>query len=289
MPIEEAVTTVRRAMLPTPSRNGKGGGGGGVRETTEQGIVDGALKNIAEEVSSKPKLLVQCPDKRPALSVTDPSREHERLDKAPEGASRIAGMHLPKASTGPLQYAFDPMLKTPAHSRDRDGLQWDPPQAGLPATGEVSRRIRREKHRPSNNNTSSARGESAGKAVSVPSADALSCPKTATATSSLPVPSVSNSTESVNKKPDVAPRRKPGPKRFSYASDTTWLRRKEEPPETTPAFRELGMGVTAEVTSSSPVGRLPSPESAGVSTPSTGASWGMGGVVPPATVEGERY
>ena len=268
---------------------------GGARETPEHsggGGMEGTLENIAEEATLGPELLVQCHDKTPALSVTDPSREHERLDKPPEGCSRIAGMHLPKASPGALQFAFDPMLKTPAHSRDRDGLQWDPPRVGLPATGEVSRRIRREKHRPINNISSSARGESAGGGISVSSADASSCAKAATATSpSSPMPPVSNSDDRVEKKPDVAPRmnRKPGPKKFSYASDTTWLRRKEETPETTPALRELGVGVTAEATSSSPVGRLPSPEGTGVSSPDTGATWGVDGVVPPATVEGERY
>lgn len=295
MPIEEDVTAARRAMLPTPSRNGKAGGGGGAHETPEHGGggggVEGSLENIAEEATLGAELLVQC-HKTPALSVTDPSREHERLDKPVEGASRIAGMHLPKASPGALQFAFDPMLKTPAHSRDRDGLQWDPPRVGLRATGEVSRRIRRDKHRPINNNSSSARGKSARGGVSVPSADASSCAKTTTATiPSSQVPPVKNSAERVEKKPDIAPRinRKPGPKKFSYASDTTWLRRKEETPETTPALRELGVGVTAEAKSSSPVGRLPSPESAGVSSPDTGATWGVGGVVPSATVEGERY
>lgn len=323
---EEAVTASstagRAATLPTPSRNGKGGagegggGGGGVRETPEHSGVEGALeKTSEEEATSRPESPVQCPDKTPALSVTDPSREHEHLDRAPEpeGASRIVGMHLPKASAGALQYDFDdPMLKTPAHSRDRDGLQWDPPQIGLPATGEVSRRIRRDKHRPTHNY--SARGESAGEAVSVPPADTSSCAKTATATQSAtasqtatatatatqpasatrpsspaPVPPVSNSaTERVEKKADVAaPRRRPGPKRFSYVSDTTWLRPTPET-KTPAALQELGVGVTAETTSSSPVGRLPSPEGAGVSSPETGATWG-GSVVPHSSEEGERY
>eukprot|EP00904_Undaria_pinnatifida_P008717 jgi/Undpi1/4976/HiC_scaffold_19.g08328.m1 len=434
VPREENVTTSttgRRSMLPSPSRNGKGRAG--VHETQDEefgGVKGEAVENIAgEEATSKTELFVLCSDKAPPQPGTDSSREDERRDKVPErlasapeegDAQIVTGMHLPSARGGPLPFAFDPMLKTPAHSRDRDGLQWEPPQVGLSATGEVSRRIRRDRHRTVNN--SSARGESAragavhvpSKTVNVPSADTFcakttmspssplppvdsaeepvnmpspdtpSCVKTATSPSSpvprvenavetvsmlsadtpssdetathplppvesvegdvitpssdtsssthlatstpvecagdnvrmtsadasscaktattpscaktatttrpsapSPVPAANSSAAGVDKKPDVAPRKRPG-RRFSYVGDTTWLKPKETP-EKTPAWQNLGAGVTAKPTTSSfPVGRLPSPKGAGVPSADTWATRGVC-VVPPSTVKGERH
>lgn len=157
-------------------------------------------------------------NKAPSVSVT-PSHSQDHFDEdnipAAEGA--------PLAQQGSAGGVFKPTFSTPAHSRDRDASSRPPPLAAAPTgSGTGSRRVHRERHHNSED------------------IDATSTEGVLSAEESAPVHASPSPTASLPLKAVNRPRGSANKKRYSYVSDNTWLKPKEDVPEPAPSPLELG-------------------------------------------------
>lgn len=119
-----------------------------------------------------------------------------------------------------------PVFGTPSHSRDRSTYARGPP---VPASVAGSRRVHRERNRTSESPATSSCEvtHGAAEAASVYSSSSWSASRPSNTANGLP----------------------PGraKKRYSHVSDTTWLKRKEDSPETTPSPPKLGLELATVV------------------------------------------
>lgn len=124
----------------------------------------------------------------------------------------LEGATLGEARSGSVR---SPVYGTPAHSRDRSTYQRGPPIA---ASGAGSRRVHRGRNRTNESLATSS------------SEDIHGAAKAASVISS-PSPSASHP----YKKANGLPLGRAKKKAYSHVSDTTWLKRKEDLPNTTPS------------------------------------------------------
>lgn len=166
-------------------------------------------------------------DKAPSVSVA-PSHSQDHLDEG----SIPAAERAPVEQQGSAGGVFNPTFSTPAHSRDRDASSRPPPLAATPAgSGAGSRRVHRERHRNSED-------------LDATSIDGLPPTEGPAPVHASPSPTASLPLKAVN-----CPRGSPRKKKYSYVSDNTWLKPKEDVPEPAPSPLELGtVGVPGECT-----------------------------------------
>lgn len=242
---------------------------------------DGAHDQVQKEVYPELEVVVSGVDEVHDQLWATPSRSrgHEGLD---DDGRRVMGVASPGQEAfvpsaeganarGAVGDAYELMLRTPCHDRDRDGLKRTPPQIGvLPGGGVMSRRIYRDKNRRTASGENEGGGLSLASSVDGGPAEGVIHPSLSPSAANLKKKNLSTG--------------KTGKKRFSYVGDTTWLRPRDESPETTPAPQALRPGLAAEAWTPIPVTRLST--STEESRDSDSGNKSTGAFVPPLTAKG---
>lgn len=188
-------------------------------QTLEETNLADAPHMSRQELASEPAPAVSSADELPSVSVT-PCHSEDRFDEHDMPSAE----RLPPQQQGAAAGGFNPMFSTPAHGRDRDALNGAPPLAVAPAARSAgSRRGHRERNR-SKEDVSSTSVE----------AMRMHTTKKSAPVHASPLPSTSGPLCSINRPAGSTV------KKYSYMSDTNWLKPKEDLIKASPSKPDLG-------------------------------------------------
>lgn len=258
------VSTADKApsLSATPSHSSRDHLDMGDVQPSEETLLGDAPHKSRQDLASERAPAVSSADKPSSVSVT-PSHSHDRFDEDNMPASDGA----PPQQQGAAGGGFNPMFSTPAHSRDRTAFNRNPPLAVAPAARSAgSRRGHRDRNRSKED-------------LDTASTEAM---RTHTAEEAAPVhaspsPSTSRPLKNINRPAGSTV------KKYSYMSDTNWLKPKKDLLDAASSQPEVGAVAVAGESTAVQRSTLPTPAE---ETPSSGSATGSivstAGVAPPS-------